>query len=203
MLPARLRLVLVAFSLCAVAAVIGATLASRGGDGPTGLELSADGWAGAIRPPGQPVPDFTLTDQDGRTVTSAQLKGRGPIVYAFVYSTCEDVCPAQVQTIKGALDDLEREDVRVVGISVDPKNDTAKRAASFLLKQGMTGRMEFLMGTREELAPVWKAFAIQPQDDELEHSAHTILADANGMQRIGFPFDQMTQEALAHDLGRL
>ena len=34
------------------------------------------------------------------------------------------------------------------------------------------------MGTREELAPVWKAFAIQPQQDNLEHSAHTILADA-------------------------
>jgi protein SCO1 len=196
--------VLVAFSLCAVAAVIGATLASRGGDATAGgLELSADGWAGAIRPPGQPVPDFTLTDQDGDKVTSAQLEGHGPVVYAFVYSTCEDVCPAQVQTIKGALDDLDREDVKVVGISVDPANDTRKRAASFLLKQGMTGRMEFLMGTREELAPVWKAFAIQPQDDELEHSAHTIVADANGTQRIGFPFDQMTQEALAHDLGRL
>ena len=193
---------LVAFSLCAVAAVIGATLASRGSGSPTGLELSADGWAGAIRPPGQPVPDFTLTDQDGKPVSSTDLKGQ-PIVYAFVYSTCEDVCPAQVQTIKGALDDSGREDVKVVGISVDPANDTRKRAASFLLKQGMTGRMEFLMGTREELAPVWKAFAIQPQDDELEHSAHTILADANGMQRIGFPFDQMTQEALAHDLGRL
>ena len=194
---------LVAFSLCAVAAVIGATLASRGGDDPDGLELSADGWAGAIRPPGQPVPDFTLTDQDGRQVTSAELEGQGPVVYAFVYSTCEDVCPAQVQTIKGALDDLDRDDVRVVGISVDPKNDTRKRAASFLLKQGMTGRMEFLMGTREELEPVWKAFAIQPQQENLEHSAHTVLADARGRQRIGFPFDHMTQEALAHDLGRL
>ena len=73
----------------------------------------------------------------------------------------------------------------------------------FLLKQGMTGRMTFLMGTREQLEPVWKAFAIQPQAENLEHSAHTILADANGMQRIGFPFDFMTQEALANDLGRL
>ena len=96
-----------------------------------------------------------------------------------MYSTCEDVCPAQVQTIKGALDDLDREDVKVVGISVDPANDTRKRAASFLLKQGMTGRMEFLMGTREELAPVWKAFADPaPSRTNLEHSAHTILADA-------------------------
>jgi protein SCO1/2 len=202
-LPARLRLALLALSLCAVAAVVGAALASRGGgSAASGLELSADGWAGAIRPPGQPVPDFTLKDQDGKTVTSASLKGQ-PVVYAFVYSTCEDVCPAQVQTIKGALDDLDGKDVRVVGISVDPANDTPKRANSFMLKQGMTGQMDFLLGTRAELEPVWKAFAIQPQAENLEHSAHTILADATGMQRIGFPFDHMTQEALAHDLGRL
>ena len=203
MLPARLRLALVAFSLCAVAAVIGATLASRGSGSPTGLELSADGWAGAIRPPGQRVPDFTLTDQDGNTVTSAQLEGHGPIVYAFVYSTCEDVCPAQVQTIKGALDDSGREDVKVVGISVDPANDTRKRAASFLLKQGMTGRMEFLLGTRAQLQPVWDAFAIQPQKGNLEHTSHTVLADARGFHRIGFPFDRLTEDGLAHDLAKL
>jgi protein SCO1/2 len=202
-LGARLRLTLIALSLCAVAAVVGATLASRSNSAASsGLELSADGWAGAIRPPGQRVPDFTLTDQDGETVTSAQLKGK-PTVYAFVYSTCEDVCPAQVQTIRGALDQLDRDDVQVVGVSVDPTNDTPKRAASFLLKQGMTGRMRFLLGTREQLEPIWKAFAVQPQQDNLEHSAHTILADADGMQRIGFPFDFMTQEARANDLGRL
>ncbi len=50
---------------------------------------------------------------------------------------------------------------------------------------------------------MWDGFGIQPQQDSLEHSAHTVLADASGLQRIGFPFDQMTQEALAHDLGRL
>ena len=204
MFPARLRLALIALTLCAVAAVIGATLASRAGDNAStsGLELSADGWAGAVRPPKQAVPSFSLKDQDGKTVTSEDLKGQ-PVVYAFVYSTCEDTCPAQVQTIKGAIDDADRKDVRVVGISVDPVNDTPKRAASFLLKQGMTGRMEFLLGTKAELEPIWNAFAIQPQQENLEHSAHTILADAGGMQRIGFPFDHMTQEALAHDLGRL
>lgn len=203
-IPARLRLALIALTLCAVAAVAGATLASRAGNAneTRGLELSKDGWAGAVRPPAQAVPAFSLTDQDGKTVTSEDLKGR-PVVYAFVYSTCEDTCPAQVQTIKGAIDAADRKDVRVVGISVDPVNDNPKRAASFLLEQGMTGRMEFLLGTREQLEPVWDAFAIQPQQENLEHSAHTILADANGMQRIGFPYDFMTQEALAHDLGRL
>ena len=50
---------------------------------------------------------------------------------------------------------------------------------------------------------LWKAFAVQPQTDGLEHSAHTVLADGKGFQRVGFPFDQLTPEGLAHDLSRL
>jgi protein SCO1/2 len=200
-LPARLQLALVALTLCAAAAVVGVLLADRQASGAEGLEL-VDGWAGAQRPPGQRIPDFSLRDQDGKTVTAASLRGQ-PVVFAFVYSTCRDTCPAQVQTIRGALDDLPGKDPRVIGVSVDPVNDTPKRAASFLLKQQMTGRMQFLLGTREQLAPIWKAFAIQPQAKTLEHSAHTVLADAQGVQRIGFPFDHLTEAGLAHDLQRL
>jgi len=200
-LPARLQLALIALTVCAAAAVVGVLLASRQSHVPQSLELYG-GWAGAQRPPGQPVPDFKLHDQDGKTVTAASLRGQ-PVVFAFVYSTCRDTCPAQVQTIRGALDDLPGKDPRVIGISVDPANDTAKRAKSFMLKQQMTGRMEFLLGTRKELKPIWDAFAIQPQTDQLEHSAHTVLADADGFQRIGFPFDHLTEAGLAHDLERL
>jgi protein SCO1/2 len=135
-------------------------------------------------------------------VTSASLRGR-PVVFAFVYSTCRDTCPAEVQTIRGALDSMHNPDAQVVGISVDPRNDTPKRAATFLLDQHMTGRMEFLLGSRAQLAPVWKSFAVQPQLDGLEHSAHVVIADSGGLQRIGFPFDELTQQRLAHDLARI
>jgi protein SCO1/2 len=199
--PARLQLALVALTLCAVAAVAGVLLAERSAMKPAGLELT-DGWAGALRPAGQQVPDFTLHDQDGHAVTSASLRGK-PVVFAFIYSTCRDTCPAQVQIIRGALDDLRHPDVNVIGVSVDPGNDTRKRATTFLLEQHMTGRMKFLLGTRAELAPVWKAFAIQPQQDGLEHSAHVVLADGRGLQRVGFPFEELTQDRLAHDLARL
>lgn len=203
MLGARVKLTLIALTVCAVAAVAGVLLADRESSASGPLEL-VNGWAGALRPIGQPVPDFALQDQDGKTVTARSLRGR-PVVFAFVYSTCRDTCPAQVQTIRNALDRLDDSDpgAAVIGISVDPANDTPKRAQSFLLKQQMTGRMQFLLGTRAELAPVWKGFAIQPQDDQLEHSAHTVLADARGYQRIGFPFDHLTSPALAHDLSRL
>jgi protein SCO1/2 len=189
--------VLIALTVCAVAAVIGASLAMRGDD----KAAVADGWAGAIRPAGAKVPAFTLTDQDGRTVTAASLQGK-PTVYAFIYSTCQDTCPAQVQTIRQALDDT-RADVNVVGITVDPATDTPKLAKTFLLKQTMTGRMRFLLGTRAQLQPVWTAFGIRPQSNALEHSAHVVVADTGGMQRVGFPFDHLTPEGLGHDLAKL
>jgi protein SCO1 len=200
-LAARVRLTLVALTLCALAAVAGVLLALQSSPSASGLEI-VNGWAGAQRPQGQPVPEFTLTNQDGKPVSSKSLKGH-PVVFAFVYSTCRDTCPAQVQTIKGALEDVDNPDVKVIGISVDPANDTRKRAQSFLLKQGMTGRMDFLLGTPAQLRPVWDAFAIQPQEGDLEHTSHTVLADKRGFQRIGFPFDRLTEDALAHDLARL
>ena len=191
----RLGLALTTLVICAAAGVFGVWLATRG------EESAAAGPQGAVRPPGARMPDFALTNQDGEPVTAASLRGK-PVVFAFVYSTCEDVCPAQVQTIRGALDDLGH-DVRVVGVSVDPANDTPDRAKTFLLEQSMTGRMDFLLGSRPALARLWDAFGIAPQRDGRDHSAYTVVVDAQGRQRVGFPVSQLTPRRLAHDLARL
>jgi protein SCO1 len=197
---ARIHLALITAALCAVAALVGALLAGGSGGGAA-AEIPKNGWAGATRPAGAGVPSFTLTDQDGRTVTRADLRGR-PAVLAFIYSTCRDTCPAEVQTIRGAMDDLGH-DLPVYGISVDPANDTQRSAQAFLLEQKMKGRMEFLLGSRAQLEPVWRAFGIAPQERGREHSAYVVLVDARGRQRVGFPFAHLTQAGLEHDLGRL
>jgi protein SCO1/2 len=170
------------------------------GDDST-ARLGARGWAGALRPPGARVPAFRLADQDGREVTAASLRGR-PQVFTFVYSTCRDTCPAQVQTIRGALDALGR-DVGVVAVSVDAAGDTPARARRFMLDQHMTGRMRFLLGSERALAPVWRGFGIAPQRGALDHSAYVVLVDGAGRQRVGFPFSALTRDGLAHDLRRL
>jgi protein SCO1/2 len=187
--------------MIALAAMAGVLLAMHTAGPPSdGLQL-VNGWAGAERPPGLKVPSFALKDSDGKTLNSASLKGH-PVVYAFIYSTCQDTCPAQVQTIRQALDDTHA-DVNVVGVTVDPNTDTPKLAKTFLLKQTMTGRMRFLLGTRAQLEPVWTAFGIRPQTNALEHSAHVVVADADGMQRVGFPFDHLTPDGLGHDMAKL
>jgi protein SCO1/2 len=192
--PSRVALALTTLVLCAAAGVLGVWLAQAGG------EPTPAGWQGALRPPGARVPAFSLSNQDGKTVTAASLRGR-PAVFAFVYSTCKDVCPAQVRSIRGALDRLGH-DVRVVGVSVDPANDTPDRAKTFLIDQAMRDRMDFLLGTRAQLAPVWKAFGIAPQTKGRDHSSYTVIVDAAGRQRIGFPADQLTSSRLAADLAK-
>jgi protein SCO1 len=195
--PPRVLLALMTLTLCLAAGVLGVVLA-RLADDPA---PASTGWEGATRPPGAVLPDFALTDQDGEPVTAADLRGRTTVV-TFMYSTCEDTCPAQAQSIRGALDRLGR-DVPVIAVSVDPANDTPRRARTFLLEQSMTGRMRFLLGTHEQLAPIWTAFGIAPQRDGREHSAYTVLVDGEGRQRIGFPAARLTPRALAADLARL
>ena len=193
-MPTRVALALTTLVICAAAGVFGVWLAQAGDEAPSG-------WQGALRPPGAHVPAFALRNQDGETVTAQSLRGR-TVVFAFMYSTCRDTCPAQVQSIRGALDDLGH-DVSVVGVSVDPANDTPALAKAFLLKQAMRGRMDFLLGTRGQLEPVWNAFGIAPQTKGREHSSYTVIVDADGRQRIGFPASQLTSSALAADLAAL
>ncbi len=154
-----------------------------------------------MRPPGAVAPDFRLRDQDGKLATMAQYRGR-PVAVTFVYSTCEDTCPALVDQVRGALDDTGA-DVPLLAVSVDPAGDTRASARRFLNERRMTGRARFLLGDERALAPVWKGYGVQPQTGELEHSAAVVLVDAQGRQRVGFPYAQLTPEALAHDIRRL
>src|SRR5262249_17971683 len=112
----------------------------------------------------------------------------------------KDDCPTMAQQIRGALDDLGRDSVPVVAVSVDPANDTPGRARRFISKQFLDGRMHFALGDAAALQPVWRAFGIRPQEAGLEHSAWVVLLDASGRQRIGFPVDKLTPEGLRHDV---
>ena len=126
------------------------------------------------------------------------LRG-GPVIVTFLYTTCEDTCPLQAQTIKGALNELG-EDVPALAIAVDPPRDTPESARRFLEEQGMTGRMDFVLGTRRALQAIWTGYAIRPQSVRAEHTGRFVLVDSRGYQRIGFPLDQATPERLAHDV---
>ena len=192
-MPLRARLAVLLAATFAVAAAF-VLIVVKGDDEPRAQAR----FEGSIRPPGIPPSDFRMTDQDGKVATLSEYRGK-PVVVTFLYTTCEDTCPLTAQQIRGALDELGR-DVPVLVFAVDPPRDTPERARRFLAEQRVTGRMRFLLGPERELRRQWKAYGIQPQTDDLEHSAYVILLDGEGRQRIGFPAGKVTPEALANDL---
>ena len=195
-MPARVRLALFVTATLALAAAAGVILFARPGD-----RIGSTAFAGAIRPD-IPPQDFRLRDQDGRPVTLREFRGR-VVVLTFMYTTCRDTCPLTATQIRGALDELGR-DVPALAVSVDPVNDTPERARQFLFKRGLGhDRMRFLLGSRAQLQPIWKAYGIRPQGSAFDHSAYVLLIDRRGRQRIGFPVQQLTPEDLAHDIRRL
>ena len=160
--------------------------------------VAQDEFAGSRLPPGVRAPDFELTDERGERVAMSDFRGETVIV-TFLYTNCDETCPPAAQQVKGALNELG-EDVPALAIAVDPPRDTSASARAFLSEQRMLGRMRFVLGTRAQLEPVWRGYAIRPQAADAEHQGRIVIVDGRGHQRIGFPIDQATPERIAHDV---
>jgi protein SCO1/2 len=199
-MAARLQLALAAL-LGLVAVALGGVLLFGGGSGTERAKAGPSGFFGGVRPE-IPPQDFALHDASGHLTRLSDYRGK-VVVVTFMYSTCQDTCPVTASQIRGALDDLGR-DVPVLAVSVDPAQDTPNRARVFVQRQSLTGRMQFLLGSRAELSRVWRAYGVQPEKGkQLPHSDATVLIDGTGRQRIGFETTAMTPEGLAHDIRRL
>jgi protein SCO1/2 len=156
------RRFLLATVLCAVLGGLGGLLAAE-------LESPR---AEPVRfiPPLEPARDFRLRDQDGKRTTLADARGQ-VVILTFLYSTCRDLCPAQAGEIVQAVGEIG-EGVMVYGVSVDPVGDTQQRARAWLERFGLYGGpVRFLVGKRDELAPVWRAYGIVPIGATTEEAA--------------------------------
>jgi protein SCO1 len=196
----RLALALFA-TTCALFAVIGVFAISRisaQSDAPAVIHSAKSPFRGGQMPSGVRAPQFTLTDQNGKRVSMAEYRGK-PVVVTYLYTHCKETCPIQAQMIRGALDDLGH-DIPALAVSVDPFRDTPASARAFNRKAKMTGRMRWVLGTRRQLQPLYRGFAIQPQLRDSEHQAYITLVDANGFQRVAVAINQTSPEDLAHDI---
>jgi protein SCO1/2 len=190
--------VLIALFLVAVFSLGAVVLAAPRDDDNDSVASNSSRFEGAVMPEGLRAPDFTLTNQDGDRISMRGFRGQ-PVIVTFLYTTCEDTCPVQAQTIRGALDELG-EDVPAIAIAVDPPRDTPDRARAFLSEQRALGRLDFVLGSRAELKRVWDGYYVRPQSVTQEHNARFTLVDERGFQRVGYPGFEATPERIAHDV---
>jgi protein SCO1/2 len=202
--------VAVAVAALALAALPGCSGSTGGGAATTSTEAaavgasSATGYDGALLPAGLPPRAFTLTNQYGRRVSLSDFKGRVTIL-TFLYTTSQTTAPLIAQQIRGALEELPR-GTPAVAIGLDPTGDTPARVRAFLHTASLTGRMEYLTGSAAQLRPVWRAYSAVPASAgavAYERGAIVLLLDREGGPRVEFPVEELTPEALAHDVRKL
>lgn len=137
-----------------------------------------------------PAPDFTLKDQNGASVSLAQLRGR-PIILTFFDSVCPHTdCSLMAQYLNAsaqAMGAQQAQSVVWVAISLNPWHDTPASARSFLTSRNVAMPLRYLLGGVPELAPVWSAYHMQSilqPDGIVIHTTGVYLIDAQGRERI-------------------
>jgi protein SCO1/2 len=167
-------------------------------------------YAGATANPSKPVPPLKLKDSLGKPVNIDDYRGKAVLV-TFIYDHCPDVCPLIVSNLRAAQQQLgpKAKDMQVIAVSVDPKGDTPKTVKAFLADHQMTGRMEYLIGSRPRLEQVWQDWNIVSKNDPsrkdpdaVEHSALVYGISGSGKITTLYPAN-FKPDQIVHDVPKL
>ncbi|MGO9247182.1 MAG: SCO family protein [Solirubrobacteraceae bacterium] len=197
----RIRIVLATTVLLAIALVLAF---DHGGSSSNPTSQDA-GFDGAAFPPGLRAYELTLVNQRGRSVSLSAYRGK-VVVLVFLFADCK-TCVLVAQQVRGALDELaSTRGVETMFVSTDPAADTRASVARFLDETSLSGRVEYLTGTSEQLRPVWRAYGVAPVSagrTASEAQTPVLLIDRAGIERVGFSPEQITAEGLTHDIAKL
>ena len=168
------------------------------------------------------APPFQLQDQFSNPVSLSDFAGK-VVVLSFLYTYCPDICPITTETLRRTYELLGNEvsDVQFLAISVDPPRDTVERAYEYSQERGMLDRWHYLVGTEEQLAPIWRNYWLDPssghqngdegshsdgsQKEEnggylVNHGAPVLLIDRDGFRRVLFTEVSLDYQTLVHDI---
>ena len=135
------------------------------------------------------VPAFQLTNQDGQPFGTEQLNGKIWIV-DFIFSTCPGPCPMISSRMADLQKPLEKTDVRLVSVTVDPEKDTPEVLRGYADKlQAQRGRWDFLTGQKATIYELSQSgFKLPVTEDGDQpgvpvHSTRAVLVDRRGTIR--------------------
>lgn len=164
---------------------------------------------GAAPPSLLRVADFSLTDQDGRSVTASSLEGKIWIA-DFFFTSCPTICPVlttQMQNLSRRLGD-HGEDLHFVSFSVDPRVDRPPVLRRYADRFGAdTRRWSFLTGSEDDMRRVIEGFRVAMGERserpgggyDIAHDSHFVLVDKTRHLRGYYPHDGEGLDRLARD----
>jgi len=136
-----------------------------------------------------PAPEFQFTAQDGKTVSTADLKGK-VWVANFIFTRCAGPCPAMTSRMSEVNQALARKvkDVELITITVDPEHDTPEVLKEYAERAGADpAKWKFLTGPKDQIEQVITKGFLQALDKEPSgmpvHSTRFVLVDRDGWMR--------------------
>lgn len=142
---------------------------------------------GVYREVGEATPDFTLLDQEGRTVTAARFRGK-KVVLNFIFTRCPiaTMCPAATQKmseLQQAVKTAGLSDVEFVSVSLDPEYDTPGVLKEYAELRGLDlANWSFLTGPDAAVRHLLAQMGIirEFEGATIKHNLATVLIDPSG-----------------------
>lgn len=136
------------------------------------------------------IPDFSLTDQEGKPFTRENLKGK-IVIADFIFTRCGTICPkmtSELTRVQQAFKD--QPDVILVSHTVDPEYDSTNVLKQYAQEYGATyGKWFMLHGPKDKLYRLARKGYVLPVDDgdggpeDFVHSEKVVLVDKQGRIR--------------------
>lgn len=135
------------------------------------------------------IPPYQFTDQDGKLLSSKDMKGK-LYVANFFFTSCPSICPAMNYNLKQVQDRfLGYEHIYFLSFTVDPEHDSVPVLKEYESKIGaVNGRWHFLTGDKDSIYATAKDFFLNAMEDSTAaggflHSEYLVLVDWEGRIR--------------------
>lgn len=137
-------------------------------------------------------------------VNATQFRGKVVALY-FGYTHCPDVCPTTLANLTDMLGKVNRPDVRVLFVTVDPARDTQPVLNDYA--RAFSSQVLGLRGTDNQLAALARtyrvAYSVKPGPPyEVTHSNAVFFFDRDGRARL-VTTDTSDTAGMAADVKRL
>lgn len=141
-----------------------------------------------VLPAPNPVPGFSLLNQDGEPVDQSVFRGQWDLVF-FGFTRCPDICPTTLQVLATAKRALANEAVeilpRIVLVSVDPERDSPEVLGQYVDNfgqdnLGLTGSLEEIRKLTGGLGIFFEKAPGEGDNYSVDHSAAVLVIDPDG-----------------------
>lgn len=156
-----------------------------------------------------PAPDFTLTNQDGQSLSLARLRGKVAVA-TFIYASCTDTCPlltAKMAGIQKRLGSDFGSRVYFISVTVDPERDTPEVLGRYARahRANLDG-WAFLTGSPAQIREVSRSYGIYVKKQErgdVDHTFLTSIIDQGGTLRVQYLGVRFDPEEMLRDIRSL